>query len=105
MDHIAHNNKISRGIGIITRVKPFVNKTCLSNLYHAFSYSYLLYCFEVWGNALDSHIKQLCLLQNKAKRMINFSHYKEGIFGSYLYLSGYFTFTESCNSSYCTNDV
>ena len=30
---------------------------------------------EVWGNALDSHIKPLCLLQNKAIRIINFSHY------------------------------
>ena len=77
IDHIAHiKKKISRGIGIITRVRPFVNKKCLSNLYHAFIYPYLLYCLEVWGNALDSHIKPLCLLQNKAIRTVNFSHYK-----------------------------
>ena len=77
IDHIAHiKKKISRGIGIITRVRPFVNKKCLSNLYHAFIYPYLLYCLEVWGNALDSHIKPLCVLQNKAIRIINFSHYK-----------------------------
>ena len=62
------------GIDIIT--KPFINKKCLSNLYHAFIYSYLLYCLEVWGIALDSHIKRLCVLQNKAIRIINFSHYK-----------------------------
>ena len=76
IDHIAHiKKKISRGIGIITRVRPFVNKKCLSNLYHAFIYPYLLYCLEVWGK-LDSHIKPLCVLQNKAIRIINFSHYK-----------------------------
>ena len=44
IDHIAHvKKKISRGIGIITRVRPFVNKKCLSNLYHAFIYPYLLF--------------------------------------------------------------
>ena len=76
IDHNAHiKNKIYRGIGIITRVKPFVNKKCLSNLYHAFIYPYLLYCLEVLGNALDSHIP-LCLLQNKAIKIINFSLYK-----------------------------
>ena len=56
-------------------MKPFVNKKCLSNLYHAFIYPYLLYCLEVLGNALDSHIP-LCLLQNKAIKIINFSLYK-----------------------------
>ena len=35
-----------------------------------------MYCLEVWGNALDSHIKPLCLMQNKAIRIINSSHYK-----------------------------
>ena len=51
IDHIAHiKNKISRGIGIITRVTPFVNKRCISNLYHAFINPYLLYYLEVWGN-------------------------------------------------------
>ena len=44
IDHIAHiKKKISRGIGIITRVRLFVSKKCLSNLYHAFIYPYLLY--------------------------------------------------------------
>ena len=61
-DHIAHiKNKISRGIGIITRLKPFVNNKCVSNLYHAFIYPYLLYCLEVWGSALDSHKKNHCV--------------------------------------------
>ena len=64
------------GIGNIARVKPFVNTKCLSNLYHVCIYPYLLYCLEVWGNALDSHIEPLCLLQNKGIRIINFSHYK-----------------------------
>ena len=74
--HSTLKNKISRGIGIIIKVKPFANKRCLSNLYHAFIYPYLRYCLEVWRNVLESHIKPLCLLLNKALRFINFSHYK-----------------------------
>ena len=66
IDHIARiKKKISRGIGIITRVKPFVNKLFVNK-----------FCLEVWGNALDSHIKPLGLLKNKAIRVINFSQYK-----------------------------
>ena len=54
----------------------FKNYNIFSNLFNAFIYPYLLYCLEVWENALDSHIKPLCLLQNKAIRIIYFSHYK-----------------------------
>ena len=37
IDHIAYiKNKISMGIGIITRVEPFVNTKRISNLYQAF---------------------------------------------------------------------
>ena len=42
--------------------------------------------FRALGYALDSHIKPLCLLQNKAIRSIYFSHYK-AFSGSYLYHS------------------
>ena len=51
-------------------MEPFVvyfDKICLLYLL------YLLYCLELWGDALDSHIKPLCLLQNKAIRIITAS--------------------------------
>ena len=77
IDHIAHvKNKISRGIGIIGKAKPFLNKKCLCNLYYSFIYPYLIYCVEVWGNAIDTHLLPLCALQNKIVRIINCSHYK-----------------------------
>ena len=30
----------------------------------------------MWGNALETHLHPLCLLQNKIIRIINFAHYK-----------------------------
>ena len=65
-DHISYTrNKISRGIGIINKAKPFLNKKALLDLYYAFIYPYLSYCVEVWGNTEDTHLRPLCLLQNK----------------------------------------
>ena len=48
--HCTYKEENLYGIGIIIRVKPFVNIKYLSNLYHAFIYPYLLYCSEVWRN-------------------------------------------------------
>ena len=74
IDHIAHlKNTISRGIGIIN--KAFSIKKCLCNLYYAFIYPYLLYCIEVWCNAITTHLHPLVILQRKIIRIINFSHY------------------------------
>ena len=77
IDHISHvKNKISRGIGIIRKAKAFVNKKCLHDLYYSFIYPYFLYCIEVWGNAVDSHLQPLCTLQNKIIRLVSFSYFR-----------------------------
>ena len=74
IDHIAHVKiKISRGIGIIRKARPFLHKKSLCDLYYSFVYPYLLYCTEVWGNAATSHLHPLNILQNKIVRIITFS--------------------------------
>ena len=77
IDHIAHiKKKVSRGIGIISKAKPFLNRKSLVDLYYAFVYPYLIYCVEVWGNAADIHLNPIFLLQKKIVRIINYAHYK-----------------------------
>ena len=52
VSHITYvKNKIAKGIGIIKKARPFLNKSSLSNLYYTFIYPYLIYCVEVWGSA------------------------------------------------------
>ena len=64
--HITYvNNKISKGIGIMFKARDYLNKNCLSNLYHTYIFPYLLYCIEVWGNVSHCHIPPLFLNTEK----------------------------------------
>ena len=49
-------NKIAKGVGIVKKARPFLNKSVLSNLYHTFIYQYLIYCVDVWGSAKKVHL-------------------------------------------------
>ena len=53
------NSKIAKGIGIICRARKFFSKSALINLYYAFKFPYLIYCVEVWGNALSTHTQTI----------------------------------------------
>ena len=64
-NHIYINSKIAKGVGIICRAKKYFNTSALINLYNAFVFPFLIYCVEVWGNALSTHIQSLIKLQNK----------------------------------------
>ena len=65
-NHISYiNSKIAKVIGIICRARRFFSKSALINLYYAFIFPYLIYCVEVWGNALSTHTQPLIKLQIK----------------------------------------
>ena len=75
-NHISYiNSKIAKGIGIICRARKFYSKSALINLYYAFILPYLIYCVEVWGNALSTHTQPLIKLQNIIIRIITNSHF------------------------------
>ena len=54
--------------------KKYFSTTALINFYHAFIFPYLIYCVEVWGNALRKHVQPLIKLQNKILKIITPSH-------------------------------
>ena len=43
------------GIGIMFNAINYLNKNCLSNLYHTYIFPYLIYCIEVGSNASHCH--------------------------------------------------
>ena len=64
--HIAYvKNKIYKGIGIMFKTRDYLNKKCLSNLYHTYIFPYLIYCIEAWGYASHCHLLPLFLTQKK----------------------------------------
>ena len=51
---------------------------------NAFVFPYLIYCVEVWGNALSTHIQPLIKLQNNIVRIItSSSHTTEQLLNIY----------------------
>ena len=65
--------KVSKEIGIINRIKQFINKETLRTLHFSFVYPYLYYCIEVWSNAQDCYRDTIVKLQKRPVRIISCS--------------------------------
>lgn len=74
--HISHvRSKIGQAMSLIIRSKNTLPKKIKILLYKALIQSQLEYCLPVWGNALDSHIEPLCVMQRKAIRIVTEANY------------------------------
>ena len=62
--------KISRSIGLMYRLRDFVNLNVLKNLYYCLIYSHIVYAIQIWGSANLTEINKILILQKKAVRMI-----------------------------------
>ena len=69
--------KISRGISILSKLRHFVSKRILIQIYYSSIYPYLTHGVIIWGNTYWSNIKPLYIMQKKAIRIINFLTYQE----------------------------
>ena len=67
---------ISRNIGIINQVKRFLPKSVLLMLYSSLILPYLNYGVLAWGNAVQTRIDKLLLLQKRALRLICNASYR-----------------------------
>ena len=66
---------ISKGLGIITKARKYLNRETLLKLYNAFVFPYLTYCVEVWGTAQKKYLDPLIKIKKKIVRIITFSPY------------------------------
>ena len=65
-EHISIEHKMSRAVGIISKLCHFLPTNALLNVYYAFIHPHLLYGLPIWGSSFPSHLKKLIVLQNKA---------------------------------------
>ena len=69
--HIRYiRGKVARGFGILYKCRPYFNSETMRTLQNYFIYPYFTYCVEVWGNACQSYLKPLNILQKRVIRMI-----------------------------------
>ena len=65
------SKKISRSIGLLYKIRPFVNKNILKMLYYSLIFSHLSYAIEIWGSAVNIHLNRLLILQKRAVRILS----------------------------------
>ena len=73
--HIEHvKTKLSRGNGMISKIRYYVNDQCLLNLYYAFIQSHINYNLLNWTATYPSLIKPINLKVKAAVRLISFKN-------------------------------
>ena len=69
--HIQYiKNKISKTIGTLKKLRPYINISTMVSLYYSFIYPYLMYCVHVWGKTYASNLDCLNKLQKRIARLI-----------------------------------
>ena len=69
------STKISKGIGIITRLRHLVPLTTLLNIYRSLIEPYISYGLVAWGQAANVHLNKVVILQKRVLRLRYFSDY------------------------------
>ena len=59
------SKKISRGIGILSKLRHFVTNDILTQLYYSLVYPFLTYGIIVWGNTYTTTLKPIVILQKR----------------------------------------
>ena len=62
--------KISRGIGLLAKLRCYLDPKLLRNIYFSIVYSHLSYGIEAWGSACTSDLEKILILQKKAVRIL-----------------------------------
>ena len=72
--HIGNiSRKMSRAIGLLYKIRPFVNMKVMKTLYYSLVYPHLTYAIEVWGSAGITILNRLLVLQKRIVRMLTYS--------------------------------
>ena len=72
-DHIdCITQKMSRAIGLMYKIRPFVNKKTMRILYYSLLFSHLNYAIEVWGSTHKIYLNKILILQKRVVRMMSY---------------------------------
>ena len=74
------NNKLVKYIGIIKKLRHFVDLDTLKQLYYSFIYPYLTYGITSWGSTCKTRLQKIKTKQNKCVRSIFFAHSRDNAY-------------------------
>ena len=70
-------NKISRAVGIISKLKHIFPSDALLKLYYSLLHPYLLYGLHIWGSTYRTYQARLGGLQNRAVKLIGGGNFRD----------------------------
>ena len=85
------NNKLVKNVGIINKLRHYLDFHMLKQLYYTHNYPYLNYGFASWGTAYKTRLNKICTTQNRCIQSMLFAHAREHI-DSYYDLLGILKF-------------
>lgn len=68
------HSKISKNVGIISRLRHYMSLKTLVNIYYSLIYPYLSYGILSWGSTYKTKLARICSMQNKCIRNIFFTN-------------------------------
>ena len=68
--------KISRSIGLLYKIRAFINQKTIIMLYYSLIFSHLNYAIEIWGSSHNIYLNRILLLQKRAVRMISYCDHR-----------------------------
>ena len=63
-------SKVSRSVGILTKLKSFIPQQTLLQLYHSLFHSHLTYGITIWGSTHTTYLQTFQNLQNRALKVV-----------------------------------
>ena len=65
--------KVSRAIGLMYKLRHYVCKKIIINIYYSLIYPFLIYAMPIWGASDNIYIKPLLILQKRIVRLLTFN--------------------------------
>ena len=65
--------KISRAIGIMYKLRPFIPVNVMKNIYYSLVYSHIIYAIEIWRSAFKIDQDKISILQKRVVMLMTFN--------------------------------
>ena len=75
------SKKISRAIGIMYKLRPFLPLKVMKNVYYSLIYSHIIYAIEAWGSAFKTELDKILILQKRAMILMTFNDTHPTVYG------------------------
>ena len=73
------NNKLAKNVGIINKLRHYLDFYMLKQLYYTLIYPYLNYGLASWGAAYKTRLQRICSKQNRCIRSMFFANGREHV--------------------------